>query len=280
MILPEKITIIGVGLLGASLGQGLLRRGLVREVVGYGRSRTNLEVALERGCITEIAEDLAIAVRDVSLVVVCTPVGKIVELVHQCVAAGSCGTVFTDVGSTKGEIVSALRVLPGENVFVGGHPIAGREATGAVAADGDLFVGTPTVLTPLNTTPQDALAAVQALWESVGAQVVCLSAEEHDAILAKTSHIPHLLSCVLSAVTPPSLDYLSGTGFASMTRLARGSGELWRDILMQNRQNVLSALELLTGKLQELHQTLSNGDVAELEAFLNLAKKNRDALGN
>lgn len=280
MTLPEKITVIGAGLLGASLGEGLLRRGLVREVVGYGRSRANLEVALRRGCLTEIADDLATAVRDVSLVVVCTPVGKIVELVQQCVAAGSRGTVFTDVGSTKEEIVAALRDLPKGNVFVGGHPIAGKEVTGAAAADGDLFVGRPVVLTPTETTPQEALAVVQALWEGVESEVVWLSAEEHDAILAKTSHVPHLLSCALSAVTPPSLDALAGTGFASMTRLARGSEEIWRDILIQNRQHVLSALELLTGKLQELHETLSDGDIAGLEAFLHLAKKNRDALGN
>ncbi|MDO4575772.1 MAG: prephenate dehydrogenase [Planctomycetia bacterium] len=280
MSVPSTITIIGTGLLGASLGKGLLSRGVVRKVVGVGRSRANLETALACGCITEIEQEPARAVLESSLVVVCTPVGAIVEKVREVVLGAPSGAIFTDVGSTKASLVRELRGLPNGGIFVGGHPIAGKEATGAAAADADLFEGKLTILTPDEGVPVGAVATVREMWESLGSRVICMGAEAHDRELARTSHFPHALSSLLSGLVGPEEHGLCGTGFRSMTRLAGSSVPVWRDILWDNRDNVLAVLAEYQEQLIRLQNALSADDAEALEAILLLAKKNRDALGS
>ncbi len=276
----QTVSILGVGLIGASLGKALLKNGAASEVRGFGRRRENLEIALKSHCITHIAESLEDAVSGAQIVMVCTPVETIAHSIRQALPFVEKGTIFTDVGSTKASLFEDFQGICEAQgcFFIGGHPIAGKETSGAAVADSELYVGKTTVLT--NNQPFSAYETVAKMWRSVGARVVYMSAKEHDAVLAKTSHLPHLLACALSAVTPPELYPFSGTGYDSMTRLAAGNPEVWRDILTDNRRNVLSALDVYLKQLQQLYDVLGGGDAAALEAFLHSAKKNRDALGN
>lgn len=272
----KKIAILGVGLIGASLGRALLKAGAVSVVAGFGRRRANLETAQETHCITQIADSLEDAVTDAEIVVVCTPVETIAHTIRQSLPFVREGTIFTDVGSTKASLFEDFQGICEQSgcVFIGGHPIAGKETSGAAAADESLFVGKTVVLT--NDQPKEAFTKVRAMWESAGARVDFMPASEHDAVLARTSHLPHLLACVLSAVTEPELYPYSGTGYESMTRLAGGNPEVWRDILTDNRKNVLKALALFTDRLAELREMLERGDAAALEAFLVEARQNRE----
>lgn len=274
----KKIAILGVGLIGASLGKALLSRGAVDSISGFGRRRSNLETALETLCITQIAGTVEAAVRDAEIVVVCTPVETIAQTIRTALPHVQPGTIFTDVGSTKASIFDDFHELC-ENfgcVFIGGHPIAGKETSGAAAADENLFVGKTTVLT--NREPADAYEKIAQMWRNTGANVVFMPPLEHDAVLARTSHLPHLISCLLSAATDPSLYPFSGTGYLSMTRLAAGSPDIWRDILTDNRQNVLAALETFTERLDQVREFLTNGETDALETFLKDAKANRSIL--
>ncbi len=274
----NKIAILGVGLIGASLGKALLKNGVARVVTGFGRRRSNLETALENGCITEIADRLEDAVRDAEIIVVCTPVETIAQIIRYALPFAKSGAVFTDVGSTKASLFEDFHGICEAHgcAFIGGHPIAGKETSGAESADENLYQGKTVVLT--NRTPETAFQTVEEMWKATGARVVFMSATEHDAVLAQTSHLPHLLACVLSAVTEPKLYPFSGTGYNSMTRLAAGSPEVWRDILTDNKQNVLNAMDLFTASYRELREILENGDAQALENYLNYARENRNRL--
>jgi len=274
----KKIAILGVGLIGASLGKALLSRGAVDSISGFGRRRSNLETALEMQCITQIAGTVEAAVQDAEIVVVCTPVETIAQTIRAALPHVQPGTIFTDVGSTKASIFDDFHELCEKFgcVFIGGHPIAGKETSGAAAADENLFVDKTTVLT--NPKPEDAYEKIAQMWRNAGANVVFMPPLEHDAVLARTSHLPHLISCLLSASTDPSLYPFSGTGYLSMTRLAAGSPDIWRDILTDNRQNVLAALETFTEQLEQVREFLKNGETEALETFLKDAKANRSVL--
>ncbi len=276
----KKIAIIGVGLIGASLGKALLKNGAAEVISGFGRRRANLETALENQCITHIAQTLEEAVRGAEVAVVCTPVETIARTIREALPFVAPGTVFTDVGSTKASIFDDFQGICEEYgcVFIGGHPIAGKELSGAISADEKLYVGKTVVLT--NCFPEMAFLKVKEMWRSVGANVVFMSASEHDAVLARTSHLPHLLACALSAVTPRKLFPFTGTGYESMTRLASGSPEVWRDIFSDNRLNLISALEDYLKKLAELREIIESGDKKLLEEFLAEAKFDRDLLQN
>lgn len=274
----KKIAILGVGLIGASLGKVLLKKGVVESVYGFGRRRSNLETAQQLHCITHIADTLEKAVHEAEIVLVCTPVETIAQTVRLALPFVREGTIFTDVGSTKASLFDNFHEICKEYgcFFIGGHPIAGKETSGAAAADENLFEGKTTVLT--NQEPAEAFEKVSFLWKVAGAKVVYMPAEEHDAVLAQTSHLPHLVSSVLSYVTNPDLHPFSGTGFSSMTRLAAGSPEVWRDILRDNRANVLHALENYAEHLEKFRKILEENDDEALERFLMEAKRNRDLL--
>ncbi len=274
----NKIAILGVGLIGASLGKALLKNGVVRAVAGFGRRRSNLETALENGCITEIADRLEDAVRDAEVIVVCTPVETIAQIIRYALPFAKPGAVFTDVGSTKASLFEDFHGICEAQgcAFIGGHPIAGKETSGAVAADENLYQGKTVVLT--NRTPETAFQTIEEMWKATGARVVFMSATEHDAVLAQTSHLPHLVACVLSAVTEPKLYPFSGTGYNSMTRLAAGSPEVWRDILTDNAQNVLTAMDQFEAQFRKLREILENNETEALETFLTHAQENRARL--
>ena len=277
----SNVAIVGVGLIGGSIGLALRQRNLAENVIGIGRRQVSLRIARRVGAITHTTIDLAKGVAQADLVIICTPVGHIIG--HVLEAAKHCpeGTLITDAGSTKERIVAALDgQLPRGCRFLGGHPIAGSEKTGANNAKAELFDGRITVLAPTRNTRAEDYDLLESFWQGLGSIVVRMTAEEHDRALAVTSHLPHMLAAALANTVPENYFRLTGSGLLDTARLASGDPELWQQILLQNRENVLKALEQYHHQLQVLHTAIRNGDEADLKRFLTTAKKNRDALGS
>ncbi len=275
------LTIVGVGLIGGSIGLAARRRGLAGRVVGAGRNAASLERARAVGAIDAASLDLTAAVAEAEVAVFCTPVDRIAEQVLAAAPGCAPGTLLTDAGSTKAAIVGQLdgRLPPGI-VFVGSHPIAGSERRGPDHADADLFQGRLTVVTPGPATDPAAVERTVAFWQALGSRVRRMSPEEHDRALAFTSHLPHLLAAALAGALPDGLRDLTATGFRDTTRIAGGDPALWTGIFAQNRTAVLAALEALTDRLQAFRAALEAGDAAALDDLLTQAKKVRDALGS
>jgi prephenate dehydrogenase len=271
----DTLSIVGVGLLGASVGLAARRRQLARHVLGVGRNPAALEQAVRRGAI-DAACDLQEAARRSQLIVLCTPVETIAEHVERIALHCATDTLITDVGSTKAAIVHRLAGLP----FVGSHPLAGSEKRGAEHADADLFQDRLTVVTPTPATPPDAVARITAFWQALGSRVKLMDAEAHDRALALTSHLPHLAAAALAGILPPELHELTATGFRDTTRVAAGHPSLWTGIFAQNRAATLDALQRLSAQLDRYRVALETGDWAALDALLTQAKKVRDALAS
>jgi prephenate dehydrogenase len=277
----ENVAIVGVGLIGGSIGLGLLKRGLAENVTGIGRRQVSLRVARRVGAVTHTTVDLGKGVANADLVVVCTPVGKITDHVRE--AAENCreGTLITDAGSTKQMLVAALdEGLPRGCRFLGGHPLAGSEKTGASYARDDLFDGRVAILTPTKNTRAEDFDLLEEFWEGLGSVVIRMTPEEHDKALAMTSHLPHMAAAALASVVPEQYYRLTASGILDSTRLAGGDPDLWKQILLSNRENALNCLEQYGAKLASLHAALRDRNDAALEEFLITAKKNRDALGS
>jgi prephenate dehydrogenase len=277
----DTVAIVGVGLIGGSIGLGLRERNLARHVVGVGRRAASLRRAKQIGAVTSTTLELARGVAKADLVIVCTPVGRIVEDVQAAAAACRPGLLITDAGSTKAEIVSALDgQLNGQARFIGSHPLAGGEKSGPGAAVADLFVGRTVVATPTKNTRQEDYAALCALWTELGAKVVSMSPADHDRILAGTSHLPHLAAAALAAATPEDDLQWTASGWLDTTRVAAGDAELWRQIFSSNRAHLLKALTRYEKTLASLRRALERGDEKKLTEILLLAKRKRDALGS
>lgn len=284
MPVGQRIAIVGVGLIGGSIGLALRRRGLAEEVVGVGRRPVVLEKAVALGAIDRGTTNLVDGVAEADLVVVATPVGIVVDVV-QAVAQLAPRASITDAGSTKAEICRSLRaeedgsgLRPGR--FVGSHPLAGGHRTGPEHASGDLFVGRTVVVTPEDDTPPGLVQRMTEFWESLGAEVTLLSPEEHDRALAATSHLPHLIASALAAATPEEWLQLAATGWADTTRIAAGDAELWTQIFSQNRAAVLDALRRFEHQLAALDSAIADDDPAALHGLLQEGKRIRDALGD
>ena len=275
------VAIVGVGLIGGSIGLALRRRGLAERVIGIGRRQTSLRTARRAGAVTNTTIDLGKGVADAELVIVCSPVGRIVE--HVCQAAEYCpaGTLITDAGSTKQAIVELLDgKLPRGCRFLGSHPLAGSEKSGASNAMADLFEGRLAILTPTKNTRAEDFDLLEHFWSSLGSVVVQMTAEEHDRALALSSHLPHAVAAALAASVPEACFRFSGPGLLDTTRIASGDPDLWTQIFCQNRANVLAALDAFLRHLTALGDAVRQGDVEPLKRLLALAKKNRDALGS
>lgn len=277
----DTVAIVGVGLIGGSLGMALRQRNLAKNVVGIDRQQIALRVARRVGAVTHTTIDLNKGVADAELIVVCTPSGQIVETVRQ--AAQHCPerTLITDVGSVKQAIVEALDTgLARGCRFLGGHPLAGSEKTGPNNAVAEMFDGRVSILTPTKNTRAEDFDLLEEFWQALGSVVVRMTPEEHDQALALTSHLPHVVAAALAGVIPEKYFRLSGAGLLGVTRLAGSDPQLWTQILMLNRDNILTALEQYGSCLASLHAALRDGDTDEITKFFTLAKKNRDALGS
>jgi prephenate dehydrogenase len=274
------LTIVGVGLIGGSIGLAARRRGVARCVRGVGRQAASLDRARDLGALDEAFTDLGKAVPGSDLVVVCTPVDQIVQQVLEAAACAGPETVLTDAGSTKARIVRGIeRQMPGL-AFVGGHPLAGSEKRGPEFADATLFEDRWTILTPTERTDPHAIDRVADFWQALGSRTRLMAPEEHDRALAVTSHLPHLVAAALAGLLSHDLRPLTATGFRDATRIAGGDPQLWTAIFTHNRAAVLAALSTVQEKLREFERALEDEDWKALHDLLACAKENRDALGS
>jgi prephenate dehydrogenase len=225
--------------------------------------------------------ELEQGVADAELIIVCTPVGHIVEQVRRIRRACPEDALITDAGSTKGKICHALGGDLGfRGRFVGSHPMAGSEKSGPEHAQADLFEGSVTVITPVESTPEDDAARIEAFWASLGSRVVRMTADEHDRAVSTVSHLPHLVAAALAAGTPPDQLILAAGGWRDTTRVASGDVELWRQILVDNRAHVLQALTSFEKVLSEFRDALQRNEAAAITRLLASGKQNRDSLGS
>ena len=273
----DQLAVVGTGLIGSSVARAARARGVVRRIVGIDRSSAHRERALTLGIVDEASAELAHAAT-AETVVFCTPVDVIAGQVLALAPACAAGTLLTDAGSTKAEIVAAVESgLPAGVAFVGGHPLAGSEKGGPDHASADLFQGRLTVLTRTARTDESALARATAFWEALGARVQVMAPDDHDRALAVTSHLPHLTASALAGILPPELYQLTASGFRDTTRLAESDPHLWAAICRQNRAAVLRALEQLQDRLASFAQALAFGDgAALLELFAEGKKVKQD----
>jgi len=281
MKLPwSTVAIVGVGLIGGSLGKALLTRGLARRVVGIGRSKASLAEAMERQLVSEVSCDLA-AVSEADFVVVATSVGSIPRLLEAADSHVSEGTLITDAGSTKQSVVSGWQKRRRHRGrFVGSHPLAGSHLRGPAAADATLFEGRVAVVTPAASTPEEDVEEVGSFWASLGSTVFVMKPREHDRILAMTSHAPHVLAAALAAVTPDADRRFTAGGWRDTTRVAGGDAELWADILLDNAAQVTKAVSTMHDYTQRMLDALAAGDRRRLVRLLTTAKDKRNALGS
>ncbi|HEY2895099.1 MAG TPA: prephenate dehydrogenase/arogenate dehydrogenase family protein [Pirellulales bacterium] len=281
----HTVAIIGVGLIGGSIGLALRQRNLAGRIIGIGRRQESLDQAQACGCITESTTSIARGVEEADLIVVCTPVDLIPQHVAEAGRHSPEGSLITDAGSTKAELVIRAETaladrFPGRMPFVGSHPLAGSEKSGAEAARSDLFEGRVVVVTETGRSSADAVQAIVEFWQSLGSRVVRMSPADHDVALARTSHLPHLLASALAAATPEELLPLTATGWQDATRIAAGDVELWRQIFLANRAPTLKALADFETVLSRFRQALEVADGARLAELLAEGKSRRDALGN
>lgn len=277
----EQITIVGVGLIGGSVGLAAKAKNVAGRVVGVGRDRLKLQRAVRLGAIDVYSESLLDGVTNADVVVVCTPVDQIAPTIREAAAFCNSETLFTDGGSTKRNIVAELvGSLPPGITFVPAHPLAGSEKSGCEHGRADLFENRVTILTPIPDTPPGAVDRVEGFWRALGSVVVRMTAEDHDEALATTSHLPHAVAAGLAGVTPVEWLQLTAGGWRDTTRIAGGNPGLWSEIFLANRDAVLAATDRFTTRLAEFRQLLEAGDVVGLGQWLVQAKQVRDALGS
>ena len=279
----ERLCIIGVGLIGGSLARALRDAGFCQQIVGAGRSAENLQKAVELGVIDSYTTDLAQAVRGADMVLVAVPLGAMQSVFSSIQGQLADGAVVTDAGSAKGSVLDDVQQVFGEvpGFFVPGHPIAGTEQSGVEASFADLYRNRRVILTPVESTDAGAVSRVRAMWEAAGAEVVEMDPLHHDAVLAATSHLPHLLaftlvdSLVRMADQQELFEYAAG-GFRDFTRIASSDPVMWRDICLANHDAIHLLIEHFISDLKRVNQAVQAQDGDRLlEIFAN-AKDARD----
>ncbi len=284
-ILIPKLAIIGVGLIGGSLSLALKEAGAVGEVIGYGRGKPNLEKALELGVVDRYTRDPREAVKDADIVFLATPVKTLSTVTEELLPGLKPGAIITDGGSVKGAVAEAIEPLLPENIhFVPGHPIAGTEKSGAEAAFATLYRGKRCILTPTVNTDAKALQLVEQMWQLAGSEVVQMSLEKHDRVLAAISHLPHMVAySLVNAVGSYDhyeeniLEYSAG-GFRDFTRIASSDPTMWRDIAETNREGLLEMMEQFETFFGELKTDVAEGSGEKLYEFFMRSKELRDAI--
>ncbi len=278
----RKLSILGPGLLGGSIGLAARQRKVARRVSMWARRPDAADQAYQLGAADEATTDLARVVADAELVVLATPIGVMQALVEQILPILPAGCVVTDVGSVKYPIVTALsNALAGKARFVGSHPMAGSEQSGIDAARRDLFDNAVCIVTPREDTDKAALQLVYDFWKAIGCAVKTLAPLEHDEIVARISHLPHLVAAaVVNVVCSDGSHPLNfvGPGFKDFTRIAGGPFEMWTEICLENRKEIRRALDALIEELVKVRAAVENSDAVELRTMLKRAKHFRDEL--
>ncbi|MFZ5799957.1 MAG: prephenate dehydrogenase [Candidatus Omnitrophota bacterium] len=275
----NKVAIIGVGLIGGSLGMAVKKNRLAKEVVGMARRPKTITEAIKLKAIDRGSIEPQI-IKGADLVVLATPVATIIDIVPKLKKYLTKGCIVIDVGSCKQEIVSQIeKTLPPAVSFIGCHPLAGSEKKGVAAAAADIFSDSLTIITPSSRSRHSqALRKIKLLWQALGAKVVILSPKQHDKILAFLSHLPHILAFSLINCVPSQYLSLSPCSLREMTRIAASDSLLWRDILLMNRGNLLCAIAGFTAQLNKLRSMLSRSDGSRLLQILTRAKSKREKI--
>jgi prephenate dehydrogenase len=285
MPLINRLAIIGVGLIGGSLARILRERGEVGEVVGIGRGAANLERAVALGVIDRYAHDPVAGVAGADMVFIATPVCTIADIVRTIAPALAPGSIVTDGGSVKEEIVAGCEVLVPDGVhFVGGHPIAGTENSGVEASFAALYKGKRCIITPTENTDRQALEKVSRMWELAGSEVVLMDPHKHDRVVAAISHLPHMVAYSLVNTVgeydryDESIIKYSAGGFRDFTRIASSDPAMWRDIALQNRDAVLEMMDFFSSQYARLRQLVAEGDGGGLENFFDRSRQHRESI--
>ena len=295
----SKIIIVGVGLIGGSIGLALKKRKLAKTVIGVDQFGDGLDSALRIGAIDRACADLEDALKLVvdstetkpeyekpkqtrpsELLIVCTPVGDVASIIlHAAEIVGDSPLLITDVGSTKHDIqLLLLEKLPINVRYIGSHPIAGSEKSGSRFADPELFAKKLTVLTPTDNSATHDIAFLEHFWNLLGSSVVQIPAKQHDSILARTSHLPHLISAMLVKSLTIGDHIMIGSGFRSTTRLASGDPTVWADVFVSNKDAIFEAITSFEKQLGQFRELLSDGNYEGIKNLLEKTKKHRDAL--
>lgn len=283
-ILANRVTILGLGLIGGSWALALKRAGAVSEIVAWGRDQQRLDKAVEMGVVDSATTDMAIAVAESDVIVIATPLGTMSDVFRQLVPLVSKNAVITDVGSAKARLIELAREILGESFprFVPGHPVAGAERSGFEASKADLYENRRVVLTPVSDTNADALSLVEQLWSCCGAELVTMEPQRHDDVLALTSHLPHAIAYLLVDLLvqqggEDSRKFAAG-GFYDITRIASSSPEMWRDIFNDNKDSVVALLDHYIDGLEKFKLAIAEDDNDSLMKVMQRAKSTRDSL--
>jgi len=280
----KQLTIFGVGLIGGSLALSLRKAGYCEKVVGCSRNADHLQRAVDLGVIDSYTLDPKEAVKDADMILLAVPMRAIKPVLSSIVDHVPANAVITDAGSAKGSVIRAVNEVFGEKSsanFVAGHPVAGREKSSVEAAIDDLYIDHKVVLTPTVETSTEAVLRVKDMWKTAGATVETLDYKQHDDVLAATSHLPHVLAYSLVNTLSKSqygdavFDYAAG-GFKSFTRIASSDPVMWRDICLENKEAILSALNDYKKDLSDLAEMIENEDEAGMTALFENAKATRD----
>jgi prephenate dehydrogenase len=282
----NKVTIIGVGLIGGSVAKALKTAGLAGSITGFGRGRATLELALKLGVIDHVGQGTTQAVEHADLIVLAAPVGTFESTVREIALHMKKGAILTDVGSVKGSLVKRIEaMLPSGVHFVPGHPIAGKEKHGVAEASETLFQDAKCILTPTTRTDPQALETVKAMWSAVGANVVLMDADAHDHIFAAVSHLPHAAAFAMVntvaefSAGPENYISFSGAGFRDFTRIAASSPEMWRDVCLLNAENIIEMIEQYQLALNSIKKAIERQDADKLDALFHAASGIRRGLG-
>ncbi len=279
----RKITIVGVGLLGGSIGLAVRQRRLAGEIAGFVRRAASVKDCEKAGAVDYATTDLLAAVSNADLVILCTPLAQMRSLAEQILPALKRGAIVTDVGSVKAGVVRELESLIQKSGahFVGSHPMAGGEKMGVLAARADLYANAVCVVTPTKKSNAAAVRKLEKFWQSLGARTLRLDAAKHDLLVSRSSHLPHVVAAtlanlVLHPANPKMQAALCATGFRDTTRIASGSPEMWRDIALANRKNVSRSVDVFVAELKKFQSALKRNDAKAVEKFFTAAKARRD----
>lgn len=280
----RKMVIIGVGLIGGSLALVCRERGIVSEVIGVGRSEKNLQEAVALKAIDGYSFKAEDAVKGADLVILATPVRSLIRLAREIAPHLTPGAIVTDVGSVKGPLIEIEEIIPAGTYFVAGHPIAGKEKSGVKAAFPQLFQDAKCILTPTSKSDPDAVNAVQKMWEVAGARVLRMTPDAHDHIFAAVSHLPHVIAYALvntllelEKESEGIISYSAG-GFRDFTRIAASHPEMWRDICLMNRKNILEMLERYERSIARMKSLIQSDDAEGLYNEFEKARQVRERL--
>ena len=278
----NKITIVGVGLIGGSLARALKEKNLAKTVFGYGRDRSRLDDAKKSNIIDDYSTQIEEAVNHADIIVIATPVGTFRNIFSEVKPLIANDVIISDVGSTKTNIVDIAKEILGDKsqCFVPAHPIAGKEKSGFEASDGNLYNGKKVIITPIEDNSSESIQVIESMWKNVGAEVDFMSPQSHDDLLGMTSHLPHMLAFSLVNYLVdqnPSASIYAGGGFKDFSRIASGDAVMWRDICLQNKNKIITHLKGYQSTVEELIDAIDQEESDKLELLFATAKKTRDS---